>query len=71
MKKTVIELAKRLLPHFVIVLSVVFMVFLVLNSFNPTMAFLSNHYSSTLLWIFCALSISESVFFVIRNRRGQ
>ena len=71
MKKNIIELAKRLLPHFVICLSVVFMVFLVLNHYNPTMAFLSNRYSSVLMWIFCVLSLAESIFFVIRNRRGK
>ena len=71
MKKTIIELAKRLLPHFVIDLAVVFMVFLVLNQFNPTMAFLSNRCSNILMWVFCILSIAESVFFVIRNRRGE
>ena len=71
MKKMIIELAKRLLPHFVLVLAVVFMVFLVLNKYNPTMAFLSNRYSNVLMWAFCVLALAESIFFVIRNRRGE
>ena len=71
MKKNIIELSKRLLPHFVLDLAVVFIVFLVLNKYNPTMAFLSNKYSNLLMWIFCILSIAESVFFIIRNRRGE
>lgn len=70
MKKTIIELAKRLLPHFVLCLAVVFMVFLVLSNYNPTMAFLTNKYSNVLMWAFCTLAFIESIFFIIRNRRG-
>ncbi len=61
----------RLLPHVVIDLAVVFMVFLVLNRFNPMMGFLTNSYSQALLWVFCATALAAAVALVVRNRREK
>lgn len=63
--------ARRALPHLVIILSVVFMVFLVLNRFNPMMGFLSNKYSRPMLWVFCVAALAESILLVSIHRRRR
>ena len=63
------KLLEKLLPHIVIDMSVCFLVFLVLNNFNPMMAFLSNKYSRVLLVIFCVSALAESIVLIIRQRR--
>ena len=63
------RILRRLLPHVVIDLSVVFMVFLVLNRYNPMMGFLNNKYSQPLLWVFCITALIEAILLVAYNRR--
>ena len=67
--KSFLRLCRTLLPHIVIDLSVVFMVFLVLNRYNPMMGFLNNAYSRPLLWILCILSFLQSLLLAAHNRR--
>jgi len=67
MKKLLLSV-KALLPHVVIDLSAVFMVFLVLNKYNPMMGFLTNRYSQPLLWLLCVASLTVAILQVRQNR---
>ena len=60
---------RRILPHAVMVLAVMFMVLLVLNGFNPRMGFISSDISRKWLWAFCVLALINGIVTVIRDRR--
>ena len=59
----------QICAHGGLVLSVVFMVFNVLDKFNPMMGFLTNQYSTPLLWPFCLLSLVNAVALIVLSRR--
>ena len=61
----------RILPHIVLVLALLFMVFLVLNSFNPMMGFLTGTYSRVLLWVFSICAYLESAILIFISRRKK
>ncbi|RDU24500.1 hypothetical protein [Anaerosacchariphilus polymeriproducens] len=61
---------KSLLPHMLIILSGIFIVFLILNSYNPTMNFVTNSISIKLFWVFCILSIMNAILNIISNRNS-
>ncbi len=50
-----------LIPHAVIVLSLVFLAFIVLDWYNPLMGFLATPSSTALLIVLCALSTVNSI----------
>jgi len=63
---------KRLVPvlaHAGVVLSVIFMVFRVLHWYNPVMGFLTNQYTTPLLWLFCIVSLLNALILIVRSRR--
>jgi hypothetical protein len=60
---------RGILPHILIILSGIFIVFLILDSYNPTMDFVGNPISLKLFWSFCILSIVNGIITVISNRR--
>lgn len=64
------NIIKNILPHIIIILAGIFIVFLILDNYNPTMNFINNTISIKLLWVFCILSIVNSVFLVISNRKA-
>jgi hypothetical protein len=64
------NIIKNILPHIIIILAGIFIVFLILDNYNPTMNFINNTISIKLLWVFCILSIVNSVFLVITNRKA-
>ncbi|MBQ9325955.1 MAG: hypothetical protein IJ246_09295 [Clostridia bacterium] len=49
------------LHHAIVILSLMFLVFLVLDQFNPLMNFVNNGISQTLLAILCVLGILRSI----------
>ena len=51
----------RLLPHFTIILALCFLVFLILDWYNPLMAFITNDISTRLLAVFCVVSILTAI----------
>lgn len=53
----VIERVRRILAHLTIVLSLAFLTFIVLDFFNPLMAFTSNEVSTPLLGLLCMASL--------------
>ena len=58
----------RLLPHLTISLALCFLTLLVLDWYNPLMAFITNAISTKILAIFCVVSIVTS-FRSLRIRR--
>ena len=46
---------RGILPHLVIILAGIFLVFLILDQYNPTMEFVGNPISSILLALFCLI----------------
>ncbi len=64
------NIIKNILPHITIILAGIFIVFLILDNYNPTMNFMGNTISNKLFWVFCILSIVNSVLLVISNRRA-
>ena len=64
------NIIRNIVPHIIIILSGIFIVFLILDNYNPTMNFIGNTISIKLLWVFCILSIVNSVFLVISSRKA-
>lgn len=61
----------KTLQAMLIVLSIMMMVFLVLDGFNPTMNFLRNDITKALLWVFSLLALADGLLvmaFVISGR---
>ena len=52
---------RMLLSHLTVVLGTMFIVFLVLDQFNPMMNFIDNNISRGLLLALCACGIGQSV----------
>lgn len=63
------QLIKNVLPHIMIILAGIFIVFLILDEYNPTMNFLSNSISLKLFWVFCILTMINSIMIVASNRK--
>ncbi len=55
--------------HLTVILGMMFMVFLVLDQFNPMMNFVDNPFSRWLLAAFCLIGISGSILSRIRDGR--
>lgn len=62
-------IVRSVLPHLIIILSGVFIIFLILDDYNPTMNFINNAVSIKLFWIFLILSILNSIIIIISNRK--
>lgn len=60
---------RSILPHIVVILSGIFMIFLILDSYNPTMDFIGKLVSLKLLWAFCILSLFNSIIIIGSNRK--
>lgn len=51
-----------LLRHAMVILALMFLVFLVLDQYNPMMNFVNNNISRTLLALFCVCGIARSIY---------
>ena len=60
---------RSVLPHIIIILSGIFLVFMILDYYNPTMNFVNNNIKMKLFLAFCVLSIVNSVLTIIANRK--
>ncbi|MGB8452148.1 MAG: hypothetical protein WCD89_07420 [Anaerocolumna sp.] len=63
-------IVRGVLPHIIIILSGIFIVFLILDGYNPTMNFVNNTVSIKLFWVFLILSILNSILVIVSNRKG-
>lgn len=55
------HILKKILTHLNLILAGVFITFVVLDNYNPTMEWLTNASSIKLLLVFCILTIINSV----------
>jgi|GEM_PF-1705638 hypothetical protein len=69
--KAIIKLMQRLLPHILFILSGIFIVFLILDDYNPTMDFATNAISMKLLWAFCILSFLNSALLILAKGKER
>ncbi len=60
---------KKVMPHMLFILSGIFITFLILDEYNPTMNFVNNNVSIKLLWIFCLLSLVNAILMMIDSRK--
>jgi len=60
---------RSVLPHIIIIVSGIFLVFMILDYYNPTMNFVNNNINMKLFLAFCVLSIVNSVLTIIANRK--
>ena len=58
-----------LLPHLVAIGSVMLLIFLVLNEFNPHMSFLSSGTTRWFYLLYAVSALSLAVTAIVRNRR--
>ncbi len=65
------SIVRSVLPHIVIILSGIFLVFLLLDSYNPTMNFTGNEVSMKLFQLYCILSLLNSIIIIAFNRRAH
>lgn len=56
-----------ILAHVSIILSIMFIVFLILDQFNRAMNFLSNGISSVLLAVLCVVSMINAIVILYQN----
>lgn len=67
--KQIVKIAGKLLPHITLILAVMFITFLILDQYNPMMNFVNNEFSLKLLWVWCILTVIQSILIVIQNHK--
>lgn len=60
---------KKILPHVLIVLSVVLLVFFFIDQVNSAMCFINNQGTKIILCIQCFIALILSIWFVAEGRR--
>ena len=66
----VIRVFKSLYPHLTLIFSFMFIVFWILNRFNPMMGFITGGMSMTLMIFFFALVFVGSVIYILTDAYG-
>ena len=62
---------RKIAPHLVIVITIIMAVLLVINSINDAMGFLRGSVFTTLLIIYCVVSLISAVFLIISNSKKR
>jgi hypothetical protein len=62
---------KKLMPHVLFILAVMFITLNILDSYNPAMGFLTSSLSKWLLLIFCTAAVFGAIVMIIRNRTRE
>ncbi len=62
---------RKLLPHALFILAVMFIVLNILDSYNPAMGFLTSSLSKWLLVIFCVTAALGAIGTILRNRMRE
>ncbi len=60
---------RMLLTHIVFITSAMFVVFLILDRFNPVMAFVNNDISTGILWVFSISAFILAVLNILNNKQ--
>lgn len=63
--------ALKALQYAVIVLSLMMLIFLVLDGFNPNMNFLRNDITKALLWIYALVCLVDGILFMVFLINGR
>lgn len=58
---------KKCLPHLTLIFSLMMLTFFIIDSINPSMAFLGNSITKTLLCIFSVLTLILSLLSILRD----
>ena len=64
-------MVRKLLPHAVIIISMMYFVFFFIDKVNTAMNFINNPLTKGLLFALCVLSIAQSVMLIGDNRRRE
>lgn len=59
---------RKLLPHALFIMAVMFIVLNILDSYNPAMGFLTSSLSKWMLVIFCVAAAIGAIGMILRNR---
>lgn len=59
---------KKIIPHICIVLSIMFGVFIVLDGFNPAMAFLTSDLSKAVFWLLIFFTLVLAILYIKKQR---
>ncbi|MDD5016636.1 MAG: hypothetical protein PHO15_00885 [Eubacteriales bacterium] len=62
---------RKIAPHLCLAISVMMLVFLVVNLFNESMGFLKGDVFETLLLIYVAVSVITSAFLIAANEKRK
>jgi hypothetical protein len=65
--KKILHIISSILPHISLILSVVFITFLILDQFNPMMNFVNNDTSMKLLVLLCFVTIINSITMIVKK----
>lgn len=60
---------RDIIPHISIVLSMMLVLFFILDKFNSAMAFINNNITKTLLVILCACSFINAIALIAQHRK--
>ena len=61
----------KIIPHFTFILSIMIIVFLILDNFNPVMQFIDNNITHGLLYGLAGLSLVESIYLIVTNTKTK
>ena len=61
----------KIIPHFTFILSIMIIVFLILDKFNPVMQFIDNNITTCLLYALAGLSLIESIYLIVTNTKSK
>ena len=64
MKKTT-EIIMRIIPHIIIILSIMLLVFVVIDHFNSAMNFINNIQTKSIMFAVSVLSLVQSIIVIV------
>lgn len=67
--KKILSFLRRVLPHIILVLSLMMITFFVIDLFNPAMAFLSGTMTKTLLAFYSFLAMILALLFLFEEEK--
>lgn len=62
---------RRILPHLCLVISIMMLVFYVIDTMNDAMGFLRGEVFRTLLLIYCIVAILTSIILIVVNEKSR
>jgi hypothetical protein len=62
---------RKLLPHALFIMAVMFIVLNILDSYNPAMGFLTSSLSKWMLVSFCGFALFIAIYMIVNNRRRE